>query len=74
MDMKETIIDAAKSITDTCNSILDETVKLANKTADKHICIGVTGFSGSGKSTFITSLIHQLRYSNEASLGGFHPA
>lgn len=74
MDIKESLIDAAKSITDTCNSIADETIKLANKTVDKHICIGVTGFSGSGKSTFITSLIHQLRYSNEAKLGGFHPA
>jgi len=54
--------------------LVGETKKLSNRLLDKHICIGVTGFSGSGKSTFITSLVHQLRYSNEAVLGGFLPA
>jgi len=49
-------------------------IRMSNRAFDKHICIGVTGFSGSGKSTFITSLIHQLLYSNEAGLSGFLPA
>jgi predicted YcjX-like family ATPase len=53
------------------NSILDDAGKVVDRAFDKHICIGVTGFSGSGKSTFITSLIHQLRYSNEAGLASF---
>ena len=74
IDFKSTIKEIAESVEDTAVSIADKTVKLAGRAVDKHICIGVTGFSGSGKSTFITSLIHQLRYSNEAKLGGFLPA
>lgn len=58
-------------IKDSSNSILDDAGKVVGRAFDKHICIGVTGFSGSGKSTFITSLIHQLRYSNEAGLASF---
>ncbi len=53
------------------NNIIDDAGKVVGRAFDKHICIGVTGFSGSGKSTFITSLIHQLRYSNEAGLASF---
>lgn len=56
------------------DSIIDDAGKAVGRALDKHICIGVTGFSGSGKSTFITSLIHQLRYSNEAGLASFLPA
>lgn len=41
---------------------------------DRRICLGVTGFSGSGKSTFITSFIHQLRCFEQAALPGFSPA
>jgi len=58
-------------IKDSADSILDNAGKVVDRAFDKHICIGVTGFSGSGKSTFITSLIHQLRYSNEAGLTSF---
>lgn len=58
-------------IKDSTNTILDDAGKIVDRAFDKHICIGVTGFSGSGKSTFITSLIHQLRYSNEAGLASF---
>lgn len=65
------LITSAGSIYDAVSS---GTSKIVNKAVDKHICIGVTGFSKSGKSTFITSLIHQLTYSNEAKLGGFLPA
>lgn len=47
---------------------------MLNRTRNKHLKIGVTGFSGSGKSTFITSLVHQLKHAQNASLGGFLPA
>ena len=55
-------------------SFVQATNRLTSKIVYDYISIGVTGFSGSGKSTFITSLIHQLKYSNEALLGGFLPA
>jgi len=74
IDFNSTLKKLADGVVGSASSLTDETVKLANRAFDKHICIGVTGFSGSGKSTFITSLIHQLRYSNEAKLGGFLPA
>lgn len=61
-------------VKDGTDSIIDDAGKVLDRAFDKHICIGVTGFSGSGKSTFITSLIHQLRYSNEAGLASFLPA
>ena len=41
---------------------------------DRRICLGVTGFSGSGKTTMITSLIHQLRYYPDAVLAALPPA
>ncbi len=71
MTVRESLFSVGEGVVDTLAS---GTSKLVNKAVDKHICIGVTGFSGSGKSTFITSLIHQLKYSNEAKLGGFLPA
>jgi len=74
MDLIKALVSVGEGVVDTFESITNETSKLVNKAVDKHVCIGVTGFSGSGKSTFITSLIHQLKYSNEAMLGGFTPA
>lgn len=47
---------------------------LLNRARDRHLKIGISGFSGSGKSTFLTSFIHQLKYSHHAGLGGFLPA
>lgn len=47
---------------------------LLQRALDRHLKIGISGFSGSGKSTFLTSLIHQLKYSHHAGLGGFLPA
>ena len=41
---------------------------------DRRICLGITGFSGSGKTTMLTSLIHQLRYFPDAALTAFPPA
>ncbi len=40
---------------------------------DKRFCLGITGLSQSGKSTFITSLINQLMQHDRASLPGFSP-
>ncbi len=40
---------------------------------DTKICVGVTGLSRSGKSTFITSLINQLEQYDKANLPGFSP-
>jgi len=74
MGIKEASISTTSAITGVFDKVLCETSKLTNRAIDKHVCIGVTGFSGSGKSTFVTSLIHQLKYSNEASLGAFTPA
>ncbi|NOR69933.1 MAG: YcjX family protein [Methylomarinum sp.] len=44
------------------------------KLINERICIGITGFSGSGKSSFITSLIYQLSNSEQANLSSFSPA
>lgn len=41
--------------------------------SDQRFCIGITGLSQSGKSTFITSLINQLLQHETASLPGFSP-
>jgi len=40
---------------------------------DHHICLGITGLSQSGKSTFVTSLIDQLINYKTSSLSGFSP-
>lgn len=40
---------------------------------NRRITLGITGFSGSGKTTFITSLIHQLQHYPEALLAAFPP-
>ncbi|MDO6564640.1 YcjX family protein [Amphritea sp. 1_MG-2023] len=43
------------------------------KLRDQRFCIGITGLSQSGKSTFITSLINQLQQHEAANLPGFSP-
>lgn len=58
----------------TLDNVDQQASRWLSRSLDKQLSIGITGFSGSGKSTFITSLIHQLKYSNQASLGGFLPA
>ncbi|WP_250657842.1 YcjX family protein [Alkalimarinus coralli] len=44
-----------------------------DKLRDRRFCIGITGLSQSGKSTFITSLINQLLQHKNAHLPGFLP-
>lgn len=55
-------------------SLQHQSENLLNRAMDRHLKIGISGFSGSGKSTFLTSLIHQLKYSHHSGLGGFLPA
>lgn len=59
------------------HSFLDKALSTAKKTFDKardrHICIGITGLSRSGKTTLITSLINQLCNYESAKLAGFPP-
>ena len=47
--------------------------KIWDRLRDRRICLGVTGFSGSGKSTFLTSFIHQLMHFPQATLPAFSP-
>lgn len=44
-----------------------------NRLRDRRFCLGITGLSCSGKSTFITSFINQLMSHEAASLPGFSP-
>ncbi|CAH0991701.1 putative protein YcjX [Sinobacterium norvegicum] len=53
-----------------------ELLRVSDKLSDSHLCVGVTGLSRSGKTTFVTSLINQLLTSDHSSsaLAGFGPA
>lgn len=51
-----------------------EIEKIWSRVLDRRICLGVTGFSGSGKSTFLTSFIYQLMHFPRAILPAFSPA
>ena len=48
--------------------------KQAKRLTGRRLCLGITGLSQSGKSTFITSLINQLSHYEKANLPGFSPA
>ncbi|WP_292412330.1 YcjX family protein [Methylophaga sp.] len=74
MTMNSKIEKLGLRLNKTIDGIDQQASKWVARSLDKHLSIGITGFSGSGKSTFITSLIHQLKYSNHAHLGGFLPA
>jgi len=64
-------IDTVQQTTSNLSDGLDSAWE---KLLNERICIGITGFSGSGKSSFITSLIYQLSNSNQANLSSFSPA
>mgnify|MGYP001050757270 CR=1 FL=1 len=53
--------------------LADKSSANINKLRNKRFCIGITGLSQSGKSSFITSLINQLLQHKAASLSGFEP-
>ncbi|WP_112712688.1 YcjX family GTP-binding protein [Moritella yayanosii] len=54
-------------------SLKEEGLASIAKLQNRYFCIGITGLSKSGKSTFITSLINQLMNHEKASLAGFSP-
>lgn len=49
------------------DSIQQQGRELGNRALDRHIRLGVTGLSGSGKTAFITSLVHQLTQGDQPS-------
>ncbi|MBN1009009.1 YcjX family protein [Amphritea pacifica] len=55
--------------------VTDDAKTLINRAIQNRVCIGITGLSRSGKSTFITSLINQLKQhgAKNSRLGGFSP-
>lgn len=55
------------------SGLADKSSASMDKIRDRRFCIGITGLSQSGKSTFITSLINQLQQHKTASLPGFEP-
>lgn len=55
------------------SELTDDGLAGIDKLRDQRFCIGITGLSQSGKSTFITSLINQLLQHKTASLPGFSP-
>lgn len=57
----------------TLNQAHDRLLTQVRRLKDDRICIGVTGLSGSGKSSFITSLINQLQNYSNAKLSSFSP-
>lgn len=71
---KETLQQVQGKAVNLAHSTADSLSSSLDRLLDRRICLGVTGFSGSGKTTMITSLIHQLRYYPEAALTAFPPA
>lgn len=63
-----------KQATKKLSEITDDGVARLEKLTDRHFCLGITGLSQSGKSTFITSLINQLLEHKKSKLPGFSPA
>ena len=72
--LKETLQQAQGKAIDLAISTADSLSSGVDRLFDRRICLGITGFSGSGKTTMITSLVHQLRYYPEAALTAFPPA
>jgi len=66
-------LGAVGGLVDVASSGMGNVSERFNKLRDKRLCLGITGLSQSGKSTFITSLINQLAQHETASLPGFSP-
>lgn len=66
-----------KSYLDKASKFVNQRTELFSTTlkrlSHRHICLGITGLSQSGKSTFVTSLIDQLINYKTSSLSGFAP-
>ena len=74
---KGTVNKVSRSYLDKANKFVSEGAEKVSTTLerlnDSHICLGITGLSQSGKSTFVTSLIDQLINYKTSSLSGFSP-
>ncbi len=68
--IQEGVFEAFKKTVDKHS---DATFESLHRLRSGHKCIGITGLSRSGKSTFITSLISQLLNHEKAKLGAFSP-
>ncbi len=65
--------NAKTSLNSASAHFLKSTSQKLSELSDRSFCIGITGLSQSGKSTFITSLINQLLQHETSSLPGFSP-
>ncbi|MEH6577373.1 MAG: YcjX family protein [Amphritea sp.] len=71
MDTKGLLSNAFQNVSDKVERSYDLTRQRMHRLTSDRICVGVTGLSRSGKSTFITSLINQLIQHERSSLSGF---
>ena len=71
--MKKISIGLLSKATKKISEITDDGLAELEKLRDKRFCLGITGLSQSGKSTFITSLINQLLEHDKSKLPGFSP-
>ena len=74
---KDVVNSLSKSFLDKAGRFVNERTEQFSTTLerlnDRRICLGITGLSQSGKSTFVTSLIDQLINYKTSSLSGFAP-
>ncbi len=66
--LKKTFSSKAREL---ASATVDSLLSGVDRLLDRRVCLGITGFSGSGKTTMITSLIHQLRHYPDAALTAF---
>ncbi len=71
--LKTGLLSAAESTERLVTSSVSEIEKTWDRLRDRRICLGVTGLSASGKSTFLTSFIYQLMHFQKATLPAFSP-
>lgn len=71
--MKKISTGLLSKATKKISEITDDGWAELEKLRDKRFCLGITGLSQSGKSTFITSLINQLLEHDKSKLPGFSP-
>ncbi len=65
--------DATRKVKKLIHGLQDGVETSAKRLLTERICIGITGLSKSGKSTFLTSLINQLKQHRHARLSAFSP-
>jgi len=74
---KSAVNSVSRSYLKKANTFVSESVQQVStaleRLNDHHICLGITGLSQSGKSTFVTSLIDQLVNYKTSALPGFSP-